>query len=484
MHPQTHSSSRGQSLVFMALAMVVFLGFVALAIDGGHLLTMRRRARTSADAAALAAANAWIRGSDWQAAAKTLAKKDGFDDADNHISVEVAQLDNATCQQLSGDNGASECACFQVSIKAQSPTIFAQFVGADTTSTGAVAVSHACKKTPLEYGYAVHSRDDLTADGGGGVMAWGKIRSDANITRSGMGHLWSFGGFPLPFGGEITAADDITCNGNFMFCNPMMNMMAIGPAMISTVASNVQRPPMPTLNLPQPDACNTNAAPVSCSDFSGVSDMRNEMMGMMSTFMGLPMGSISNFSNFTGMGSMGDMVNAFGQNFDDFFKDVQNGKYDGHCMVYPPGKYTQKITIPADQMAIFLDGPHCFTQDVTINGAAVGKNVNFYFENNSGISMEATSTVMLDAGNPMFMDWGGMLFYNASHVTLNAVGRSMLVGSIYAPNGDCNLTGAGMLMGWAQLLCNKIAFDGDFQAMLMYDQTHLYHVPAEISLVK
>jgi hypothetical protein len=299
-----------------------------------------------------------------------------------------------------------------------------------------------------------------------------------------MGHLWSFGGFPIPFGGEITAEHSIACQGGFMFCNPMLNMMAIGPAMISTVASDRHRPPMPTLNLPQPDACRNTVEPVSCSDFSGLSALRGEMMGMMSTFMSLPMASISNFSGFTGSGGMGDMINGFGSSFDSFFDDVQNGQYDHHCKVYPPGKYTDSVTVPADQMAIFLDGPHCFTRDVNIEGAAVGKNVTFYFENGSGISTAAHSTVMLDAGNPMFMDWGGMLFYNASHVTLNAQSGAMLVGSIYAPDATCKLTGGGMLMGWAQLLCNQIRFEGGFQAMLMYDATHLYHVPAEISLVK
>ncbi len=472
-------ASRGQSLVFMSLAMVVFLGFVALAIDGGHLLTMRRRARTAADAAALAAANAWVRNGNTTAAttaAQAMAKKDGFDNANPHVTVQVAELDRATCQQISNDNGSSTCTCFKVSIEAQTPTIFAQFVGHDATSTGAVAISHACKKTPLEYGYAIHSRDNLSTDGISGAMAWGKIRSDENITVKGMGHLWSFGGFfPMPAGGEITAEKKIIYNGF-----PMMEMFAIGPTMppLSSVAANVHRPPMPTLNLPQPDACSTVAHPVSCSDFSGVSAMRNEMTDMMSSFMSLPMQSISHFGN------PGDMISGFGNKFNDFFDNVSDGKYDHHCKVYPAGKYTSKVTVPADEMAIFLDGPHCFTRDVNIEGAAIGKNVTFYFENGSGIHTAAHSTVMLDAGDPMRMDWGGMLFYNPSHVTLSALGGTMLVGSIYAPNGTCHLTGGGMLMGWAQLLCDKLTFSGGFQAMLMYDAKHLYHVPAEISLVK
>ena len=48
----------GQTLIYVALGMVVLLGFVALAIDGGHLYAERRAMQNAADAGALAGARA------------------------------------------------------------------------------------------------------------------------------------------------------------------------------------------------------------------------------------------------------------------------------------------------------------------------------------------------------------------------------------------------------------------------------------------
>jgi len=49
---------RGQTLVLVALALVVLFGMAALALDGGNVYLQRRQMQTAADAAALAAARA------------------------------------------------------------------------------------------------------------------------------------------------------------------------------------------------------------------------------------------------------------------------------------------------------------------------------------------------------------------------------------------------------------------------------------------
>ncbi len=55
MHPD-HSGERGQAIVLLVLALVVMLGFSALALDGGALYTEQRRAQAAADNAVMAAA--------------------------------------------------------------------------------------------------------------------------------------------------------------------------------------------------------------------------------------------------------------------------------------------------------------------------------------------------------------------------------------------------------------------------------------------
>jgi len=48
------NSEKGQAIVYLAIGIVVFLGFVALAIDGGMALADRRHSQNTADAASLA----------------------------------------------------------------------------------------------------------------------------------------------------------------------------------------------------------------------------------------------------------------------------------------------------------------------------------------------------------------------------------------------------------------------------------------------
>jgi Flp pilus assembly protein TadG len=49
-----HVSEKGQAIVFLVIGLVVFLGFVAMAIDGGMALADRRHVQNSADAGSLA----------------------------------------------------------------------------------------------------------------------------------------------------------------------------------------------------------------------------------------------------------------------------------------------------------------------------------------------------------------------------------------------------------------------------------------------
>ena len=52
------NSEKGQAIIYLVLGLVVFLGFVALAIDGGMVLADRRDAQNATDASALAGASA------------------------------------------------------------------------------------------------------------------------------------------------------------------------------------------------------------------------------------------------------------------------------------------------------------------------------------------------------------------------------------------------------------------------------------------
>ena len=56
MNPKDQSSRKGQSLVLVALLLVVLIGMLAVVLDGGYAYLQRRTAQTAADAGALAGA--------------------------------------------------------------------------------------------------------------------------------------------------------------------------------------------------------------------------------------------------------------------------------------------------------------------------------------------------------------------------------------------------------------------------------------------
>jgi Flp pilus assembly protein TadG len=96
---------RGQGLVLAALAMVVVMGFAALAIDAGMFLHERRELQKTADAAALAAAGE-LSGPDCGSCAATQAAMDyiernGIDPSDPDTTVQITT-------PYEGDSGSVE----------------------------------------------------------------------------------------------------------------------------------------------------------------------------------------------------------------------------------------------------------------------------------------------------------------------------------------------------------------------------------------
>lgn len=81
-------SEKGQALILIVLTVVGLIGLTGLAVDGSLAYTDRREAQNAADAAALSAALAYIRGGDLQAAALQVAAQNGCPCDDEHI-VEV-----------------------------------------------------------------------------------------------------------------------------------------------------------------------------------------------------------------------------------------------------------------------------------------------------------------------------------------------------------------------------------------------------------
>jgi hypothetical protein len=115
---------RGAMLVFVAVSMVVLMGFLALTLDVGAGNRQRRIAQTAADAAALAGAAEIFRNitdpTVIKPAAQAEALRNGFDDADPDVQVQVFYEPGPVSGPHAG-NGAY----VEVVIDKTIPTIFA-----------------------------------------------------------------------------------------------------------------------------------------------------------------------------------------------------------------------------------------------------------------------------------------------------------------------------------------------------------------------
>src|SRR5215216_2800687 len=86
---QKYPSQKGQTLIIVAFAAVILVGFAALAIDGSRVFSDRRHAQNAADTSVLAAALAKQHGQSVVSAAMLRATSNGYDNNGTTNVVEV-----------------------------------------------------------------------------------------------------------------------------------------------------------------------------------------------------------------------------------------------------------------------------------------------------------------------------------------------------------------------------------------------------------
>ena len=144
---------RGQALVIIALALAGLAGIVGLVVDGGNAFSDRRKAQNAADAAALAAALARIRGGeDMVSAALNSAAQNGYnnDGITNIVELYSPPKDGPHSGNIE---------YIQVIITSHVRTYFARVIGRDeiTNTVNAVARTKSSEITELMHGTAVIS---------------------------------------------------------------------------------------------------------------------------------------------------------------------------------------------------------------------------------------------------------------------------------------------------------------------------------------
>jgi Flp pilus assembly protein TadG len=141
---KSNKFEKGQAIIMVAFAIIVLIGFAALAIDGGRVLSDRRHAQNAADTAAFAAALAKIQNENYTDAGKNRAGTNGYDDngTSNVVEVHLCSDTGITCNlQLQTGEVASDY--IQVKITSHVQTIFARVLGIQQLTNRVQAVAKA-----------------------------------------------------------------------------------------------------------------------------------------------------------------------------------------------------------------------------------------------------------------------------------------------------------------------------------------------------
>ncbi|HYH03669.1 MAG TPA: Tad domain-containing protein, partial [Bacillota bacterium] len=212
---EAQRSERGQVLVLILFAIVVIMGFAALAVDGGQIYAERRRAQNAADSAALAAANAFIAKQDTDAAAMAAALTNGFgddpNDIKNNIPVENRKMHVAFEQYAEDD----DYEYFKVTVDTTTDSIFSQFITGQSQRQTVEAVARVKKPQSVSAGNVMHatmeSGDGIDFNGAMNVtVKGGHIYSASNADKNGQkGNVVVEGGRVLAVGGVVGHTEKI-----------------------------------------------------------------------------------------------------------------------------------------------------------------------------------------------------------------------------------------------------------------------------------
>src|SRR5438309_7696380 len=171
----TRNTERGQTLVLVAFSLIVLIGLVGLAVDGGRLFWERRILQNAVDSAALAASDNYqdsqsISASYHAAATEYAANEKIYGAASSSPSWTATTVDitwsGSTDKMHVVYTAAGTVSAFDVSSTHTIPLAFMMVLGAgNTAKVSALAEGHA--KTGGTTGDALVTLSQATCSGGG-----------------------------------------------------------------------------------------------------------------------------------------------------------------------------------------------------------------------------------------------------------------------------------------------------------------------------
>lgn len=413
--PGWRRAQPGQAILLIALLMVVLLGFIGLAIDGGILYKMQRDARNAADAATMAAIYRLCTNGDSaavQSAGLAAASANGFDNdgVTNRVTI--------TNPPGSGP-AAGNPQYVEVTVWADSPTYLIQLVYPGPTEVTARAVGHCRPQQPALPGYALlalaaqnPSKTGLTVSGGGNIT----------ITNAG-----AFSNSTNTTNGSITVSGD---NTNFTADG---SIDAVGTIAVNGVGATFG-PTYSTGNLPMEDPLADLPEPENPGNCQNVPPIHN-----------------------------------------------------GDDVALPPGCYTG-VQMNGGTLTL-SGGIYYFTGDVTItNGDFIATDVMIFLASD-GFQMtggELVLTAMSPATNPV---WAGMAMYSSrsntgenDSIKLTAQSSTTLIGTIYAPGVDVELSAHTGDTVIGQIIADVVMVSGQGDFYITYDPDLLFQLPPSLEI--
>jgi hypothetical protein len=274
MNANHHISERGQAIVYLVLGIVVFFGFVALAIDGGMVLADRRNEQNAADAASLAGAGKaaydishnGTNSSNWSCGDLDWAKNNAEVAASNRASANSFTIGyNLNSDLIGSDHNYAVAICSDagkyidvtVEISATTQSNFLQLIYPSALHNEVESVTRIFPGGPLAWGNAIVALNPESCAGASKTGAGFRGDSETIVTGGGI-----FSNGCLTGGGSATVdVTDGNISYNDFFGDDIFTPDAVSvyPEQIPPSSYNVQAPTVSGGQCSDPNAHNISA---------------------------------------------------------------------------------------------------------------------------------------------------------------------------------------------------------------------------------
>lgn len=481
---------RGQVLVLTAAALLVLIGFVALATEVGLLWTERRRMQTATDAAAVAAASALRNGNSITSAADNLAALDGFTAGARGVTVTVNNPPSSGIYAGNSDY-------VEVIIDQPEPTFFLRALGYSSVSVRTRAVSGSINGPACIYALDPSASGAISLTGNIDINAsCGVIDDSASSTAlsgTGNGQLSAT---------SIGVAGNYSATGNITFApTPNIHIAPAPDPLASLTAPSVSSPSEAgvTKTGSYSVSGNNQTVTIAAGVYSGGISITGN--SAVVTFSGGTYGNNISIGGNTASatfnpgqyqnGGSGDSIDIAGNATTTFnpgsYTFIGRVKITGNNTVtLQPGTYFGGLDITGNAKVTFASGTYILagggfsaTGNSTLNGAGV----TFYNTSASGYSygpIDLTGNETANFSAPTSGSLEGILFFQDRSIPIRSSGStitgnssSTFDGVVYFPTTSLTYTGNSSGSGYTFLIADTITITGNSSMTLGNDYSSL-----------